>query len=208
MGLPRSQKKTKPPSQFGRLPFRLRYRIACLLLDGATARAVLVHPEVAGTLASLGLSLTPAAVTRFKSSREFRTIAEEREKTNRTYEDVRLSAALLRDCEATGAIAESLKIDRLKLVRDCTDATTDDPKTLERLVRSAVTLSKSVADGQNTVLRKRVAALAEENVCLREAVEHARLQYNELLDRRRDEWSRVDGAEIADRLSSILGVRP
>ena len=96
----------------------------------------------------------------------------------------------------------------LKLVRECTDATTDDPKTIERLVRSAVTLSKSVSDGQNTVLRKRVAALAEENVCLREAVENARLQYNELLDRRRDEWSRVDGAEIADRLSSILGVRP
>ena len=208
MGLPRSQKKTKPSSQFGRLPFRLRYRIACLLLDGATARAVLSHPEVAGTLVSLGLSLTPAAVTRFKSSREFRTIAEEREKTNRTYEDVRLSAALLRDCEATGAIAEELKIDLLKLVRECTDATTDDPKTIERLVRSAVTLSKSVSDGQNTVLRKRVAALSEENVRLREALERARMQYNELLDRRRDEWTRVDGAEVADRLSSILGIKP
>ena len=208
MGLPKQTKKPKPPSQFGRLPFRLRYRIACLLLEGASGQAVLGNPEVAGTLSSLGLTLTPAAVTRFRNTREFRTIAEEREKTHRAYEEVRLSAALLRDCEATSAIAEELKIDLLKLVRECTDATTDDPKTIERLVRSAVTLSKSVSDGQNTVLRKRVAALAEENVCLREAVENARLQYNELLDRRRDEWSRVDGAEIADRLSSILGVRP
>ena len=208
MGLPKKLKKTKPPSQFGRLPFRLRYRIACLLLEGASAQAVLDNPEVAGTLSSLGLSLTPASVARFRNTREFRTIAEEREKTHRAYEEVRLSAALLRDCEATSAIAEELKIDLLKLVRECTDATTDDPKTLERLVRSAVTLSKSVSDGQNTVLRKRVASLSEENVRLREALERARLQYNELLDRRRDEWSRVDSAEVADRLSSLLGIKP
>jgi len=209
MGLPEKQKskKTKPPSQFGRLPFRLRYRIACLLLEGATSQAVLGNPEVAGTLSSLGLTLTAAAVTRFKTTREFKTIAEEREKVHRAYEEVRLSAALLRDCEATSAIAEELKIDLLKLVRECTDATTDDPKTIERLVRSAVTLSKSVSDGQNTVLRKRVAALSEENVRLREALERARMQYNELLDRRRDEWSRVDGAEVADRLSSLLGIK-
>ena len=208
MGLPKQTKKKKPPSQFGRLPFRLRYRIACLLLEGASGQAVLGNPEVAGTLSSLGLTLTPAAVTRFRSTREFRTIAEEREKTHRAYEEVRLSAALLRDCEATSAIAEELKIDLLKLVRECTDATTDDPKTIERLARSAVTLSKSVSDGQNAVLKKRVAALSEENVRLREALERARLQYNELLDRRRDEWSRVDGAEVAERLSSILGIKP
>ena len=208
MGLPRKQKKTKTPSQFGRLPFRLRYRIACLLLEGAASQAVLANPEVAGTLNALGLNLTAAAVTRFKTTREFKTIAEEREKVHRAYEEVRLSEALLRDCEATSAIAEGLKIDLLKLVRECTDAKTDDPKTIERLVRSAVTLSKSVSDGQNTVLRKRVAALSEENVRLREALERARMQYNELLDRRRDEWSRVDGTEIADRLSSILGIKP
>lgn len=208
MGLPKKPKKPKPPSQFGRLPFRLRYRIACLLLEGASSQAVLANPEVAGTLSSLGLSLTSASVARFRNTREFRTIAEEREKTHRAYEEVRLSAALLRDCEATSAIAEELKIDLLKLVRECTDATTDDPKTIERLVRSAVTLSKSVSDGQNTVLRKRVASLSEENVRLREALERARLQYNELLDRRRDEWSRVDGAEVADRLSSLLGIKP
>jgi len=208
MGLPQKNKKTKPPSQFGRLPFRLRYRIACLLLEGATSQAVLDNPEVAGTLSSLGLTLTAAAVTRFRTTREFKTIAAEREKVHLAYEEVRLSAALLRDCEATSAIAEELKIDLLKLVRECTDATTDDPKMIERLVRSAVTLSKSVSDGQNTVLRKRVAALSEENVRLREALERARMQYNELLDRRRDEWSRVDGAEVADRLSSILGIKP
>ena len=208
MGLPQKNKRTKPPSQFGRLPFRLRYRIACLLLEGATSQAVLANPEVAGPLNALGLNLTAAAVARFKNTREFRIIAEEREKVHLAYEEVRLSAALLRDCEATSAIAEELKIDLLKLVRECTDATTDDPKTIERLVRSAVTLSKSVSDGQNTVLRKRVAALSEENVRLREALERARMQYNELLDRRRDEWSRVDGAEVADRLSSILGIKP
>ena len=206
--MPRKQKNRKPPSQFGRLPFRLRYRIACLLLEGATGQAVLNNPEVAGTLNALGLTLTTAAVTRFKATREFKTIAEERDKVHRAYEEVRLSAALLRDCEATSAIAEELKIDLLKLVRECTDAKSDDPKTIERLVRSAVTLSKSVSDGQNTVLRKRVAALSEENVRLREALERARMQYNELLDRRRDEWSRVDGAEVADRLSSILGIKP
>ena len=61
MGLPQKNKKTKPPSQFGRLPFRLRYRIACLLLEGATSQAVLDNPEVAGTLSSLGLTLTAAA---------------------------------------------------------------------------------------------------------------------------------------------------
>ena len=208
MGLPRKNQNKKPPSQFGRLPFRLRYRIACLLLEGATGQAVLNNPEVAGTLNALGLTLTTAAVTRFKATREFKTIAEERDKVHRAYEEVRLSAALLRDCEATSAIAEELKIDLLKLVRECTDAKSDDPKTIERLVRSAVTLSKSVSDGQNTVLRKRVAALSEENVRLREALERARMQYNELLDRRRDEWSRVDGAEVADRLSSILGIKP
>ena len=132
MGLPekQKQKKTKPPSQFGRLPFRLRYRIACLLLEGATSQAVLANPEVAGTLSALGLTLTTAAVTRFRTTREFKTIAEEREKVHLAYEEVRLSAALLRDCEATSAIAEELKIDLLKLVRECTDATTDDPKTI------------------------------------------------------------------------------
>ena len=43
---------------------------------------------------------------------------------------------------------------------------------------------------------------------LREALERARMQYNELLERRRDEWSRVDGTEVADRLSSLLGIKP
>ena len=92
MGLPKQTKKTKPPSQFGRLPFRLRYRIACLLLEGASGQAVLGNPEVAGTLSSLGLTLTPAAVTRFRSTREFKTIAEEREKTLRAYEEINITS--------------------------------------------------------------------------------------------------------------------
>ena len=99
MGSPPKNKKTKPPSQFGRLPFRLRYRIACLILEGATSQAVLNNPEVSGTLSSLGMALTAAAVTRFKTTREFKTIAEEREKVHRAYEEVRLSAALLHDCD-------------------------------------------------------------------------------------------------------------
>ena len=98
MGLPRKQKKTKPPSLFGRLPFRLRYRIACLLLEGASSQAVLGNPEVAGTLNSLDMTLTAADITRFKATREFKTIAEEREKVHRAYEEVRLSNEEVHHC--------------------------------------------------------------------------------------------------------------
>lgn len=198
--------EVKEDIKFEALPFRLRYRIACMLIDGATAQAVLKNHEIAKTLNTLGITIRAQAVRGFKSSEEYKKIAAERAKTSKAYEDIRLSAALLRDCEATGAIAERLKLDLLRLVKECIDTTSDDPLKIERLTRSAVTLSKSVHDNQNASLRKRVAALSEENMWLKDALEHAQEQYNGLLEQRRNEWTQVDGNEVADRLSSIFGL--
>lgn len=195
MGEGKSGKKT---GKFAALPFRLRYRIACLLHDGATPGATLKNPQVRKELAALGLDFTPSQIAAVKRSAEYRAFAERREKTATAYAEIRLSAALLQDCEATGAIAEQLKIDLLHLVRESINASPDDPSAIERLVRAAVALSRSVREGQNARLRERVAALTEENFRLRKRLEATEGEASA------PEWN---GEEVANRLSSLLGVR-
>ena len=53
-------------------------------------------------------------------------------------------------------IAESVKIDLLNLVKECVRANPDDPREVERLVRSAVNLSNTAKDNQIAELRKKL----------------------------------------------------
>lgn len=191
------KKSEKRKSKFSALPFRVRWRIACLLHDGATPGAILKNEQIQKELAALGQEFTASQLASVKRSAEYREFAARRAKTTEAFAEIRLSAALLRDCDATGAVAEQLKLDLLHLIRESINASPDDPRAIERLVRAAVALSKSVREGQTASLKERIAALMEENLRLRRRLEEKDAASE-------PKWN---SEEVADRLSSILGVK-
>lgn len=154
-------KKTKPAnvgsrSNYSLLPYAVRYKICCLLHDGATTDAVASDPDVKAAYARLGTTLKRSAVTRLKRSREYQSIIARRTEFRRAQEEDDLTAAMLREMDSAENIAESVKIDLLNLVKECVRANPDDPREVERLVRSAVNLSNTAKDNQIAELKRKL----------------------------------------------------
>ena len=154
-------KKTKPAnvgsrSNYSLLPYAVRYKICCLLHDGATTEAVANDPDVKAAYARLGTTLKRSAVTRLKRSREYQEIVSRRSEFRRAQEEEDLAAAMLREMDSAENIAESVKIDLLNLVKECVRANPDDPREVERLVRSAVNLSNTAKEKQIADLRRKL----------------------------------------------------
>lgn len=154
-------KKTKPAnvgsrSNYSLLPYAVRYKICCLLHDGATTDAVANDPDVKAAYARLGTTLKRSAVTRLKRSREYQSIIARRTEFRRAQEEDDLTAAMLREMDSAENIAESVKIDLLNLVKECVRANPDDPREVERLVRSAVNLSNTAKDNQIAEQKRRL----------------------------------------------------
>ena len=154
-------KKTKPAnvgsrSNYSLLPYAVRYKICCLLHDGATTDAVANDPDVKAAYARLGTTLKRSAVTRLKRSREYQSIIARRTEFRRAQEEEDLTAAMLREMDSAENIAESVKIDLLNLVKECVRANPDDPREVERLVRSAVNLSNTAKDNQIAEQKRRL----------------------------------------------------
>lgn len=157
-------KKTKPAnvgsrSNYSLLPYAVRYKICCLLHDGATTDAVASDPDVKAAYARLGTTLKRSAVTRLKRSREYQSIIARRTEFRRAQEEDDLTAAMLREMDSAENIAESVKIDLLNLVKECVRANPDDPREVERLVRSAVNLSNTAKDNQIAEWKKKYSDL-------------------------------------------------
>ena len=151
-----------PRSNFSLLPFELRIRIISLLHDGATYAAVIGDTKVAERLQSLGLTLTPSALSRVKKSAEYRRITGRREEMRRDHAADTLTGGLLKEFDIAGNISESVRVDLLRIVRDCVAANPEDTREVERLVRSAIGLTNAAKDEKIIALEQRIAALGDQ----------------------------------------------
>ena len=207
-------KKTKPAnvgsrSNYSLLPYAVRYKICCLLHDGATTDAVANDPDVKAAYARLGTTLKRSAVTRLKRSREYQSIIARRTEFRRAQEEDDLTAAMLREMDSAENIAEPVKIDLLNLVKECVRANPDDPREVERLVRSAVNLSNTAKDNQIAELKRRLCEKDNEI-----EAKNAKIETLEVLlaekDRRIAELEKlipgVDSGRVADAMDQKFGV--
>lgn len=151
-----------PRSNFSLLPFELRIRIISLLHDGATYAAVIGDTKVAERLQALGLTLTPSALSRVKKSAEYRRITGRREEMRRDHAADTLTGGLLKEFDVAGNISESVRVDLLRIVRDCVAANPEDTREVERLVRSAIGLTNTAKDEKIVALEQRIAALGDQ----------------------------------------------
>lgn len=151
-----------PRSNFSLLPFELRIRIISLLHDGATYAAVIGDTKVAERLQTLGLTLTPSALSRVKKSAEYRRITGRREEMRRDHAADTLTGGLLKEFDVAGNISESVRVDLLRIVRDCVAANPEDTREVERLVRSAIGLTNTAKDEKIIALEQRIAALGDQ----------------------------------------------
>lgn len=151
-----------PRSNFSLLPFELRIRIISLMHDGATYAAVIGDTKVAERLQALGLTLTPSALSRVKKSAEYRRITGRREEMRRDHAADTLTGGLLKEFDIAGNISESVRVDLLRIVRDCVAANPEDTREVERLVRSAIGLTNTAKDEKIIALEQRIAALGDQ----------------------------------------------
>lgn len=149
-----------PRSNFSLLPFELRIRIISLLHDGATYAAVIGDAKVAERLQAL--TLTPSALSRVKKSAEYRRITGRREEMRRDHAADTLTGGLLKEFDVAGNISESVRVDLLRIVRDCVAANPEDTREVERLVRSAIGLTNTAKDEKIIALEQRIAALGDQ----------------------------------------------
>ena len=203
-----AKSKNGPRSNFSLLPFELQYKIIAMIQDGATF----------ATIAADSRDRRSVPQPRFEAHRpghlapqEERTVqgldrsaAQRAVELHRRPADHRLS---LRENDSLDTIAEQTKVALLKLVQECV-AGAEDTKEVERLVRSAATLSNTAKDNQIADLRRKLeradAEIAELKAELAECEVHYREELAKLLRR---ENTVADPERVADELANILGVR-
>lgn len=202
-----AKSKNGPRSNFSLLPFELQYKIISMIQDGATFATIAADSEIAEAYRSRGLKLTAPAISRLKKSEQYKAWTDQRLKERSSFTADRLTTAFLRENDSLDTIAEQTKVALLKLVQECV-AGAEDTKEVERLVRSAATLSNTAKDNQIADLRRKLeradAEIAELKAELAEREVYYREELAKLLKR---ENSVADPERVADELANILGVR-
>lgn len=202
-----AKSKNGPRSNFSLLPFELQYKIIAMIQDGATFATIAADSEIAEAYRSRGLKLTAPAISRLKKSEQYKAWTDQRLKERSSFTADRLTTAFLRENDSLDTIAEQTKVALLKLVQECV-AGAEDTRELERLVRSAATLSNTAKDNQIADLRRKLeradAEIAELKAELAEREVHYREELAKLL---RKENTVADPERVADELANILGVR-
>lgn len=110
---------------------------------------------------------------------------------------------MLRENDSLDTIAEQTKVALLKVVQECV-AGAEDTKEVERLVRSAATLSNTAKDNRidslNRKLREKDEVIADKDAQIAELkteIERLTTKDNTV----------ADPAKVADELSNLLGVK-
>lgn len=150
-----AKSKNGPRSNFSLLPFELQYKIISMIQDGATFATIAADSEIAEAYRSRGLKLTTPAISRLKKSEQYKAWTDQRLKERSSFTADRLTTAFLRENDSLDTIAEQTKVALLKLVQECV-AGAEDTKEVERLVRSAATLSNTAKDNQIADLRRKL----------------------------------------------------
>ena len=198
-------KSNGPRSSFSFLPFEVRYRICCMLHDGATFAAIAAVPEIAKAYKALGLKLTAPAVSRIKKSAEYREIVSRRSaRQNAEYND-RLTAAFCRENDSADTIAETAKVALLKALSDLSDLSdmsdpSDKISSLRQITQSVAALSNQTKDNRIAELQKR---LAEKETLLEGAEAEWRAREAELLARIADLENNTANGMSAETLERV-----
>ncbi len=150
-----AKSKNGPRSNFSLLPFELQYKIISMIQDGATFATIAADSEIAEAYRSRGLKLTAPAISRLKKSEQYKAWTDQRLKERSSFTADRLTTAFLRENDSLDTIAEQTKVALLKLVQECV-AGAEDTKEVERLVRSAATLSNTAKDNQIAELKRKL----------------------------------------------------
>ena len=192
-------KSNGPRSSLSFLPFEVRYRICCMLHDGATFAAIAAVPEIAKAYNSLGLKLTAPAVSRIKKSAEYREIVSRRSaRQNAEYND-RLTAAFCRENDSADTIAETAKVALLKALSDVSDVS-DKISSLRQITQSVAALSNQTKDNRIAELQKR---LAEKETQFEAAEAEWRAREAELLARIADLENNTANGMSAETLERV-----
>lgn len=195
--------KNGPRSNFSLLPFEIQYKVIAMLQDGATFAAISTDPEIAGAYRKRGLKLAPPGISRLRKSAQYREWSAQRLKERSSIMCDRLTTAMLRENDSLDTIAEQTKVALLKVVQECV-AGAEDTKEVERLVRSAATLSNTAKDNRidslNRKLREKDEVIADKDAQIAELkteIERLTTKDNTV----------ADPAKVADELSNLLGVK-
>lgn len=151
-----------PRSSFSFLPFEIRYRVCCLLHDGATFAAIAADADIAKAYKALGLKLTAPAVSRIKKSAEYREITAKRSARQHAEFNDRLTAAFCRENDSADTIAETAKVALLQALSDLSDLSdmsdvSDKISALRQITQSVAALSNQTKDNRIADLQKRLA---------------------------------------------------
>ena len=162
-------KSNGPRSSFSFLPFEIRYRVCCLLHDGATFAAIAADADIAKAYKALGLKLTAPAVSRIKKSAEYREITAKRSARQHAEFNDRLTAAFCRENDSADTIAETAKVALLQALSDLSDLlahhslgdggsdVSDKISALRQITQSVAALSNQTKDNRIAELQKRLA---------------------------------------------------
>ena len=202
-----AKSKNGPRSNFSLLPFELQYKIISMIQDGATFATIAADSEIAEAYRSRGLKLTAPAISRLKKSEQYKAWTDQRLKERSSFTADRLTTAFLRENDSLDTIAEQTKVALLKLVQECV-AGAEDTKEVERLVRSAATLSNTAKDNQIADLRRKLERADAEIAELKAEIAEMEIKHQEQIEKLSARENTVAEPErVADELANILGVR-
>lgn len=197
--------KNGPRSDFSMLPAKIRHRLIFLLDDGATFKAIAADPEIAEAYRGRGLNLTPPALSRIRKSAEYQDIVTRRANLRSDTNAETITSSLLVDAGIAETVSDQVRVALWRLVQDCVQANPDDPKEVERLVRSMTNLTQNKAAELQRKLEdaKHQAEAAEAEWRTREAELMAQIaQLTKASDK-----PMGNPAAVADELKRQLGVK-
>ena len=207
-----AKSKNGPRSNFSLLPFELQYKIIAMIQDGATFATIAADSEIAEAYRSRGLKLTAPAISRLKKSEQYKAWTDQRLKERSNFTADRLTTAFLRENDSLDTIAEQTKVALLKLVQECV-AGAEDTKEVERLVRSAATLSNTAKDNQIAELKRKLEDFrqrfdaSEKEWQAREAELEVKLaEKNRRIAELEKRIPGIDSGKVADAMDEKFGV--
>lgn len=202
-----------PRSNFSMLDFPIRFKLIRLLHDGATCEAIAADPDIAAAYEAHGLKPTRSALSRIKTSREYKEITAQRLKAAQAHEADRLAAALLQEQQATHAIGEQAALELMTAIRS-NIGLAEDTKEVERLVRCVAALTNPAKDNQIAEQKHKLrekddridALLARINAIEKEHAAEVAALLAEIAELKAAVPG-VNSAEVADAMRKRLGLK-
>ena len=144
-----------PRSNYSRLPKDIRRRILFLRHDGAEYAEIRADEQIAIACKERGLVLNNGTFSSIAFKRDLDEFAAQSAPSEAARRADDILSAVLETNGSLADISDVIRYELAKLVRGCI-AAADDPKDVERLVRSAAALTGAAKDDVISGLRKKL----------------------------------------------------